>query len=647
MSVKLQSVERLRGLKSAIEAKTEETYHDLTEAVQGLSDKVVDITDTASGETILLTDSADAPIRGLAVYGKSTQDGTPTPDAPVPIVSVGEDGVTDVGVYGKNLLLCEYREHVTNGITFTPNADGSISVRGTATESAYYRFNKAVKLPSGQYKLSGCAAGGSGARYALQIYDAKADGSVGPAIGNEYGTGLDLRFDRERRVMGYIVVRTGTNVDGLVFRPSLVCSDSYDGQFYKPVDPQVLPIATPNGLCGIPVASGGNYTDENGQQWVCDEIDFVRGVKVQRITTIQYNAKYSATLATGETYAYLQVEGKVAKAMYGLMCDRAKAVYKIADRVPNTIYENDSNIVIVGNIGDTLADMRTKFDGSTVQYILAEPIETPLTEEELSAYAVLRMNYPNTTIYADDNAWLSVAYRAEAHENGIKVGKKAEYDAFWDTFQNYGNRTSSSYMFAYDGWTDETFCPKYDLKPKSGNFMFAYNGYTSKDTCIVDLKGCLEKAGIILDTSGCAQMNNMFYTSYKITRLPAISFESATQCANVFSSCDALVSIDKLIFKSDGTTDLTNTSFGYCTKLQRLSIEGVIGRSLSFSASSLLTVDSMVSIISHLMNYKGTDNEGTCTIKFHDTAWSRLEDTTPPDGYSTWKDYVMDLGWNV
>ena len=42
-------------------------------------------------------------------------------------------------------------------------------------------------------------------------------------------------------------------------------------------------LQTPNALCGIPVASSGNYTDENGQQWVCDEVDLARGVRVQRI----------------------------------------------------------------------------------------------------------------------------------------------------------------------------------------------------------------------------------------------------------------------------------------------------------------------------------------------------------------------------
>lgn len=47
---------------------------------------------TASGELITLTDSADFALQGLKIYGKSTQDGVPTPENPIPIVSVGEDG---------------------------------------------------------------------------------------------------------------------------------------------------------------------------------------------------------------------------------------------------------------------------------------------------------------------------------------------------------------------------------------------------------------------------------------------------------------------------------------------------------------------------------------------------------------------------
>ena len=52
---------------------------------------------------------------------------------------------------------------------------------------------------------------------------------------------------------------------------------------------QTLTLKTPNGLPGIPVSTGGNYTDSNGQQWVCDEIDLARGKYVQRVKKIFVN----------------------------------------------------------------------------------------------------------------------------------------------------------------------------------------------------------------------------------------------------------------------------------------------------------------------------------------------------------------------
>lgn len=42
------------------------------------------------GNPISVDDAFPAPLCGLTVYGKSTQSGTPTPDAPVPIVSAGD-----------------------------------------------------------------------------------------------------------------------------------------------------------------------------------------------------------------------------------------------------------------------------------------------------------------------------------------------------------------------------------------------------------------------------------------------------------------------------------------------------------------------------------------------------------------------------
>src|SRR5699024_4169333 len=106
---------------------------------------------TASGNPVNITDSVEWPLQGLKVYGKSTQDGTPSPESPVPIVSAGDDGSIDLTV--------------SNGASLS----------------------------------------------------------------------------------------------------------------------QSMTISTPNGLPGIPVDSDGNYTDAEGQQWICNEVDFARGVYVQRV----------------------------------------------------------------------------------------------------------------------------------------------------------------------------------------------------------------------------------------------------------------------------------------------------------------------------------------------------------------------------
>lgn len=54
---------------------------------------------------------------------------------------------------------------------------------------------------------------------------------------------------------------------------------------------QTLTLPTPNGISGIPVTSGGNYTDENGQQWICDEVDLEKGVRVQRIYKVDVDGE--------------------------------------------------------------------------------------------------------------------------------------------------------------------------------------------------------------------------------------------------------------------------------------------------------------------------------------------------------------------
>lgn len=57
------------------------------------------------------------------------------------------------------------------------------------------------------------------------------------------------------------------------------------------------------------------------------------------------------------------------------------------------------------------------------------------------------------------------------YDEVYKAGKQAEYDAFWDAFQENGNRSNWWAGFAY--WNDTAFKPKYPLSGiEAHNYMF-------------------------------------------------------------------------------------------------------------------------------------------------------------------------------
>lgn len=182
-----------------------------------------------TGNPVSVSDAFSAPLCGLTVYGRSTQDGTPSPDNPVPIVSAGDGGTITVTI-----------------------------------------------------------------------------------------------------------------------------GDGADGQ-------QTITLQTPNGLPGIPVTSGGNYTDPQGQKWVCDEVDLERGVKVQRVD----KGAFDATKALAEQSVILVTPIETPLTPAELAAYKALTTY-----APNTVvqaadgaglkldYQRDVNIVIK-NLEDAIASMTT------------------------------------------------------------------------------------------------------------------------------------------------------------------------------------------------------------------------------------------------------------------------------------------------
>lgn len=111
------------------------------------------------GDVATATDAAKTPVAGLALYGRSTQDGTPTPSAPVPIVSV------------EGNLAKPYSINATSsGISYAYDGTGKVTINGTATAWSAVTIASVINadglfmLPAGDYtvvfEVENAASGG-------------------------------------------------------------------------------------------------------------------------------------------------------------------------------------------------------------------------------------------------------------------------------------------------------------------------------------------------------------------------------------------------------------------------------------------------------------------------------------------------------
>lgn len=267
--------------EAADAAATGKRLAEIEKAVSEKADKARQniLIGSETGNPVSVSDAFSAPLCGLTVYGKSTQDGTPTPDAPVPIVSAGDGGAITVTI-----------------------------------------------------------------------------------------------------------------------------SDGADEQ-------KTITLQTPNGLPGIPVTSGGNYTDSTGQQWVCDEVDLERGVKVQYNGRGQVNTKNGIPEETHRLLLRFDGNGKSGD----FDC--------IISVTPFTSWTSCVNgfILYLKNVpksdgsfytGEELKALAIDVD---FVYQLANPVETPLTPAELTAYKALTTYAPNTVVQASDGAGLKLDYQRDVN----------------------------------------------------------------------------------------------------------------------------------------------------------------------------------------------------------------------------------------
>ena len=146
-----------------------------------------------------------------------------------------------------------------------------------------------------------------------------------------------------------------------------------------------------------------------------------------------------------------------------------------------------------------------------------------------------------------------------------------------------------------------------------------------------------------LDTSNGTNFRNMFSYCSALTSIPQLDTSNGTNVDYMFFNCRALVSIPQLDI-SKGANKGHSLMFKGCSSLKNISFTGTIGASISFSDSSLLTTDSLHSIVYALADKTGSTTKPTLTL--NSASWTALEETTPPSGSSSWHEYITNVkGW--
>lgn len=368
---------------------------------------------------------------------------SPSPEYPQEIESAGRDGEIGVTVTGANLLPFEVGQKGDGFEVFADGVQIDVGSRTTilavgqiqdSTESGYDEF---ALMTAGKY----------------YIYSDIPDVKLYVVVWRK-GTRVTLGYSAAG------VAKEIEVMDGDKFRILLRAEDAFKGKVkamitripvnatsYEPYKPaQTLIIPTPNGLPGIPVSSRGNYTDKDGQQWVCDEVDFKKGVYVQRVAkeipktsftiseTVDVEGRYKFDGAFKNIY---KIGGKACLISHGIYLNYAlkKNTWAIS---LSSFYYSPAERTTVDKIKEKILSLINSDNPLTFLGQLETPIEIPLTTEQLAKYKALRTYSPTTTVINDAGADMKITYRCnlkktESELEALYVDTEREFKAIAET----------------------------------------------------------------------------------------------------------------------------------------------------------------------------------------------------------------------
>lgn len=390
---------------------------------------------TVSGNPAVCENSAAWGLQGLKIYGKSVQDGTPSPEDPVPIVSAGDSGSIELTVTGQNLVnFAEDQKLGAGNVSEQITIIGGQTLTITMSQTVVAFANNGMKSAQHWHKFKDkqgnvlnqggvCPMNFSNVgdtRISTTVLTAPKDATQLELFANSYFGEKSLTL-----INHYVMVAYGddTNVAYVPYQ-----------------NLQHITFSTPNGLRGIPVDSGGNYTDANGQQWVCDDADFDTGKIYKNIIDLTFdgssdeNWSFQSGTNIGNRY-YIVIKPTVMDS-YSSNINSMNDILSLGrpDATYNNPYcytiTNDGSVsfLYVSLSGtESLEDLRSYLQTKPMRILarLKESMTIIISSKELAAYRALTTCADTTVVSTSEPvAGLEVGYVMNGNKYCESVNKR-------------------------------------------------------------------------------------------------------------------------------------------------------------------------------------------------------------------------------
>lgn len=375
----------------------EKNKTDVALLKEDLSNKITKFYASNQGETHL-QDSDNGKIQDMMIYGKSSQDGTPSVENPVEIKSVVNPTVK---VRGKNLLKATLRTTTRNGVTCTANGDGTYVLNGTANKSTSFKIGEVDFNAGKSYRLTGWNSLISYIKDQQGLY-------VDEIYQFDSGTGNNFKVPQSKEYAVIVIIQGGTSLNNIIIKPMITTDLTATYDDYEPYHEQTVTL--PYTLNAIPVSSGGNVTID-GQQYIADYVDVERGKLVRCVKKLFLKQhQWSKAINKGVLRFYASTidavgiaGNKVMKNAFSISSHFA-FITGVPDRIGTFITNADGTNA---NIGFAFsADTTTSSDDFNNWILNNKPFvllpvlkeELPLTSEQTQALKELATYYPVTNI---------------------------------------------------------------------------------------------------------------------------------------------------------------------------------------------------------------------------------------------------------